>query len=69
MNNLKRYSRHYERDEWCELHSHAIREIKEETAIMEFRKCGIPFSDDILTEDEYIDCCLDVLLSLDEVLN
>ena len=67
--NLKRHSRNYGRDEWYQLHLRAIREINEETAIMQFRKCGIPFSEDILTEDEYIDSCLDVLLTIDEILN
>jgi hypothetical protein len=61
--NLKKHSIHYEKHEWFELHLRAIKDIKEETAIMQFRKCNIPFSDSILTNDEYIDCCLDLLLN------
>jgi hypothetical protein len=61
--NLKKYARDYDRDEWFDLHSRAIREIDKDIAIMQFRHCGIPFSKDILTDDEFIGCCLNLLLN------
>lgn len=59
--NLKRYSNEYTRDEWYELHLRAIREIDEDTALMEFRHCGIPKTDEILTVDEMIDIFFELL--------
>jgi transposase len=51
--NLKRYSIEYNGDQWYELHLRAIYEIDEVTALKQFRKCGIPYSCDILTPDEF----------------
>ena len=61
--NLKRFSRYYEKEEWYELHLHAIREIDEDVSLMQFRHCGIPKSDEILTEDEVVECFLQLLLN------
>ena len=59
--NLKRFQRQFEADEWYELHLRAIREINEDTALMEFRHCGIPKTDEILTVDEMIDIFFELL--------
>ena len=61
--NLKRFSRYYEKEEWYELHLHAIREIDEDVSLMQFRHCGIPKSNEILTEDEVVECFLQLLLN------
>ena len=62
--NLKRLSRHYEREEWYELHLHAIREIGEDVPLMQFWHCGIPYSHEILTDDEVEECLLELLICL-----
>ena len=61
--NLKRYARHYERNEWYHLHLQAVREIDEAVSINQFRNCGIPFSDELLTDDEFVQCCLELLIN------
>ena len=59
--NLKRYSKDYAKEEWYELHLQAISEIDEDTALMQFRHCGIPNSDDILTKNEMYECMFEML--------
>ena len=49
---LKRYAKDYEPHEWFLLHKQALDSVSVDTAIKEFRKCGIPFSYDVLTTDE-----------------
>ena len=49
---LKRHSKDFESEEWWLLHKKAISSVSKDTAIMEFRKCGIPFSHDISTSNE-----------------
>ena len=61
--NLKRFQRQFEADEWYELHLHCIREIDDDIGLMQFRKCGIPHSEEILTEDEFMECFLELLLN------
>ena len=49
---LKRHSKDFESEEWWLLHKKALSSVSKDTAIMEFRKCGIPFSHDIPTSNE-----------------
>ena len=49
---LKRYSKDYSSDDWYQLHKAAYKSVSKDTAIMEFRKRGIPLSYDMLTNDE-----------------
>jgi len=49
---LKRLSKEYGSDGWYDLHFHAYKSVSRDTSIMEFRKCGIPFSEDVPTSKE-----------------
>ena len=49
---MKRHGNEYRRNEYYALHIAALRSVSRDTAIKEFRKCGIPFSDDIVTSEE-----------------
>ena len=49
---LKRHSREYAVEQYFDLHMLALDAVTPDIAIKEFRKCGIPFSDMILTSDE-----------------
>ena len=49
---LKRDARLYRHDEFFDLHMAALEAITPDIAIKEFRKCGIPFSNMVLTSDE-----------------
>ena len=39
-------------DDWFEAHLNAVESVSRDTCIKEFRRCGVPFSDDVLTEEE-----------------
>ena len=49
---LKRFSKDFAPNEWYKLHLDALNAVSSDTAIKEFRKCGIPGSFDILTNNE-----------------
>lgn len=49
---LKRLSRQTDPRNWYELHVAAYRSVSRDTCIKEFRKCEIPFSEDVLTTEE-----------------
>ena len=51
---LKRYSREYVAGDFFHLHMAALDSITADIAIKEFRKCGIPYSDMVLTSDELV---------------
>ena len=49
------YKKSLKRDyelEWYQAHLNAIEAVGKDTCIKEFRKCGVPFSDKILTKEE-----------------
>ena len=39
-------------DDWFEAHLNAVESLSRDTCIKEFRRCGVPFSNDVLTEEE-----------------
>ena len=49
---LKHYAKDYEPGDWFDLHIAAMRSVSRDTALKEFRKCGIPHSDLIPTSNE-----------------
>ena len=49
---MKRHGYEYCREEYYALQIAALRSVSRDTAIKEFRKCGIPFSDDVVTTEE-----------------
>ena len=49
---MKRHGKDYRRDKYYHLHIAAMRSVTRDIAIKEFRRCGIPFSNDIVTSDE-----------------
>ena len=49
---LKRISKDYRNDEFFDMHMIALEAVTPDIAIKEFRKCGIPFSEMLLTSDE-----------------
>ena len=49
---LKRFSKDFAPNEWYKLHLNALNAVSSDTAIKEFRKCGIPGSFNILTNNE-----------------
>ena len=50
--NLKRHSKDYHPRDWYDLHMKALGSITRDIAIKEFRKCKIPFSNNVLTSEE-----------------
>ena len=49
---LKRNSSNFESNEWYELHRKAFRLVSRDHCIKFYRKCFIPFADEILTDQE-----------------
>jgi len=50
--NLRRFSKDYSSDDWYYLHLKAILSVTKDIAIKEVRRCEIPYSNNILTEEE-----------------
>ena len=49
---LKRYGKDFHPDDWMTLHLKALMAVSCDTAIKEFRKCQIPFSENVRTSNE-----------------
>jgi transposase len=61
---LRRHFSEYEND-WFGLHERAMSEVSRDTIIKEFRRCHVPFSNDVLTtaqEKEVVMAALSILL-------
>ena len=44
---LKRYAKDFHPDDWMSLHFKVLMAVSHDTAIKEFRKCQIPFSENV----------------------
>ena len=51
---LKHWAKDYEPEDWFQLHKKALNNVSHDTAIMEFRRCEVPYSHEVETSTEML---------------